>query len=744
MSDNIREDLKKALHRAMAVAYHAGNPTVKKAVDTSNSDTLKGIINDLKDPNSQPEVNPDLLPVDKEAVLNKDMKKEPNAIAQAYDLGQDQKKAALGMQTNPHPEMKEARPLKSFMSARSAKMEKAKVDEGKPLEDKVRDRQARNDRSVKETKTPSGQSHRTSHTSHKREKELEVGHAHYDKPDAQGRPQRVRGIPAERRKGEKISGTPRTMQTGHKNPIKTSAEATYGVHMHSGSMAGRNLPVGGGKNSSAPTSADKHGKSYVVGGGAGGPHMTAHARHSAVMHGQNHIKPSLGKSDPHHGLNTAKHGLKAAALKVKHEHEKAHLATQKPKKQMMEKGLKETVKHGAAKIGHAVKGIGMEVGHVANQFGHGLSDPFGQTSHAKEYRQTQKKIDQHWENPPKKSMEKANPDRIGQSHEKGVHLRSIMPHRSHVKHEDKNSSYAGDEVRSSKMATNSKAMGNAKQVHSKVLSDIRSMPKPNLGKARVDEGKRSSEKIQARNERHERVIHSRENGAIPKVAGHRHPEKGVHPSMKDLGYHDASQSRAGISARIASRKDVHPDVKNYATQEAKGKHKTALAELHGMPKPALDKARVDEGKSPESKVQAREARNARFPKNWRTKNPKHEGQFAGERKSEVSEQSGVHHGKGAYQIGNQGSFRDKGGKRDKIDVQAAHTMAMKGIRKLKPNLGKDEGDMSGGMDMGSVGGMDMMAMAEHKPKSAPMLRKIANKMKARKLCVPTMQKKEVK
>lgn len=185
---------------------------------------------------------------------------------------------------------------------------KAKVDEGLGLEDKVRQRQSRNLRDVKTSLTPTGQKTRTGRSSARRQTELEIGNSVYDRPDSEGRMMRVRGVPAERRRGEKIVGTPRTMQNELRNPLKTSTEATYGVHMHSGSMAGKDLPVGGGSRSAAPVSADKEGKSYIVGG-----NKSPIFRHRAVMHGQENIRPNLPKSEKMNKADSFKQSIPKAS-----------------------------------------------------------------------------------------------------------------------------------------------------------------------------------------------------------------------------------------------------------------------------------------------------------------------------------------------------------------------------------------------------------------------------------------------
>lgn len=102
-------------------------------------------------------------------------------------------------------------------------------------------------------------------------------------------------------------------------------------------------------------------------------------------------------------------------------------------------------------------------------------------------------------------------------------------------------------------------------------------------------------------------------------------------------------------------------------------------------KPKLEKARVDEGKPEEEKVKDRSARNSRFPKKWA--NPKaKEGDFAGKPRSNAETQSGVHESPGAYKKGATGSFRDGGGKKDKIDYQASHSMVKQGLKNINPKL----------------------------------------------------------
>lgn len=167
-----------------------------------------------------------------------------------------------------------------------SELEKAKIDEGKTLSGKISSRQERNIRNVIETKTPSGQKTRTARSSIRREKELEEG----KKPESLLSALKEH---AERRKGEKIVGKPKTLENISGRDIRgKSAEQKTGVHMHSGSMAGKDLPIG----VSAPVFADKEGKSYPVGGISSGV-WGSKARHEEVMEGIKNINPKLPKSE---------------------------------------------------------------------------------------------------------------------------------------------------------------------------------------------------------------------------------------------------------------------------------------------------------------------------------------------------------------------------------------------------------------------------------------------------------------
>lgn len=159
-------------------------------------------------------------------------------------------------------------------SSPRGKLKKAKVDEGKSLEEKVKARQERNDRDVKVPKTPSGQDTRTYRSGMKRRGELEG-----EKP-------------AERRRGEKIVGEQKDLKT-----------EDAGVHMKGGTFA-RHTSVGGKSSNMAArvNQPGRKGDSWRVGGKVGGK-MGAEFAHEDVMdalnpnrHNKKVISVSFGKS----------------------------------------------------------------------------------------------------------------------------------------------------------------------------------------------------------------------------------------------------------------------------------------------------------------------------------------------------------------------------------------------------------------------------------------------------------------
>lgn len=147
--DKIKNDLKKAIYKAIAKAYKQNIPFVKQAVDgISKEHAVNHIIADLEDENMVAEVPENHIPVDKDNVLHKDVP----SVKELHDAKQLQAKAKLGvmpaagqkgavyMSEGPS---KGVQKLKKFMGERELKMEKARIDQKMPAEEK---QQARWDR----------------------------------------------------------------------------------------------------------------------------------------------------------------------------------------------------------------------------------------------------------------------------------------------------------------------------------------------------------------------------------------------------------------------------------------------------------------------------------------------------------------------------------------------------------------------------------------------------------------------
>jgi hypothetical protein len=175
-------------------------------------------------------------------------------------------------------------------------------------------------------------------------------------------------------------------------------------------------------------------------------------------------------------------------------------------------------------------------------------------------------------------------------HEQGVHQRSIIPNRTTPKMENKNSSNMGDEIRSSHLfphgksvhnSTGTKALGNAKTAARHTLAELKSMPKPNLPKDKVEK-------------------------AADPLANQLTPEKGV--------------SDVGIEIRRADKRNPGVVSHGYGRVSSPEKHKDIAANtlkrlvdhIKKQPKPNLTKAKVDEGKSKEDKQKARSERHTVF------------------------------------------------------------------------------------------------------------------------------------
>jgi hypothetical protein len=92
--DKIKNDLKKAIYKAIAKAYKQNIPFVKEAVDgVSKEHAVNHIIADLEDPNNVAEVPETHIPVDKDNVLHKDIP----SVKEMHDAKEAQAKAKLGV-----------------------------------------------------------------------------------------------------------------------------------------------------------------------------------------------------------------------------------------------------------------------------------------------------------------------------------------------------------------------------------------------------------------------------------------------------------------------------------------------------------------------------------------------------------------------------------------------------------------------------------------------------------------------
>lgn len=121
----IKDDLKKAIYKAIAKAYRQNIPFVKQAVDgAGHQEAVNSIIADLDDPNSIAQVPEEQLPVDKDNVLNKDVP----SVGDINSMKEDQAKAKMGLSPNEQAPMesKGVQKLKKFLENRTAKMEKGK------------------------------------------------------------------------------------------------------------------------------------------------------------------------------------------------------------------------------------------------------------------------------------------------------------------------------------------------------------------------------------------------------------------------------------------------------------------------------------------------------------------------------------------------------------------------------------------------------------------------------------------
>lgn len=187
------------------------------------------------------------------------------------------------------------------------------------------------------------------------------------------------------------------------------------------------------------------------------------------------------------------------------------------------------------------------------------------------------------------------------------------------------------------------------------------------------------------------VVHNTQTAGIKgKKASFATPAEAVNHAKTYIGALNAGTVAGHRMHNVSSNPTLTPNPKGRGTNVG-----LTPPVKSAFKKEELEKARIDEGKSPEQKVAAREKRNFRSPKEWRTGNKAHAGQFAGTPKEMGTDQSGVHSRTGTFTTKIPVSYKDVGGKRgtrDKIDIQASHTQAMKGLKGIQPKLGKSEED----------------------------------------------------
>lgn len=116
---NIKNDLKKAIHRAISKAYMAGNGSVKKAVDGIKA---QHIIADIEDPDFKAAAPHLHTPASSQSVLHKDSQQPPQKAL--HEVREAEAKASMGMRkeiADIHMSEKAPRPLKSFMAKKEEK-----------------------------------------------------------------------------------------------------------------------------------------------------------------------------------------------------------------------------------------------------------------------------------------------------------------------------------------------------------------------------------------------------------------------------------------------------------------------------------------------------------------------------------------------------------------------------------------------------------------------------------------------
>ena len=587
---DIKATLKKALYRAIAKAYHGGNKIAKAAVDGSNSDTLKTIVQDLKSGPPEREVDENSLPVDKEAVLNKEDKSEPNAIAQSHDIQEDQKKADLGMMTNPHPQAKQPRPLMGFMANKAAKMEKARVDEGKSDIEKTKAREARNFREDKY------------------DDEGQRIQGHHEENNVEGTPRGQKGVhrPFSGR-GKSLMGAAAKGHYSHgsdpHNKVRNKNTATW-EHEEVSKERSKIKKPNLGKTEHQPhpgPSRSEHQKAYDAKKQAESEAYLKTPEGNAERQRQN--AKVLGQMKAH------KAAKDKASSHGKTEMDKSESALLKPYSSDAQRRWAHTEKGTKALGGkahvhewdEATKGKKLPEHVAKSEYEKGVHKPIARTSGTSKagmHARSQKSSSPTWT------------DNSGVKHTNPRHTEDKQRARgyhSDVRHEQSKiktpnlgkAQHPGHALATAKHGVKA-AVLKVKHEHEKAqLAQHKPQKAASMQKAKVDQGMLSSQKTQMRNERNNRFSVSQGPGAIPKMVGTPKGQMGMHgpeyASQPNMG-----QSKAGSYAKAGSKLNAmgkkfagsSTDAKMGAMANTKSKelHQGKLAELKAMPKPNLGKS----------------------------------------------------------------------------------------------------------------------------------------------------------
>lgn len=358
------------------------------------------------------------------------------------------------------------------------KLNKARVDEGKPLALKVALRQNRNSREVQETRTPSGQKNRTMAASNKRAGELET------KYKLQTPVGVFPHVPA-RRHGEKIVGKPKRLD-----------EDKTGVHQHSSTFAQKKL-----HNKAIDghgTFSEKGGKSHRLGGKYHAP-GGAQTAHNDVMNAQAKIKPNLPKAEMQKGdYFRSKLGKAAHDTGAKGVHQPIA-----PKEGMSQVGFKTALAHADKNIADPrasnskpfqAKMLSEAIGGHKKVIAQQAAMPKPNLPKAEMQKGAKDCCKEEWapkfHKPAKSAGELVKEDWQPKFHStgeiKGVNQVSSTDKKGGTSHAGsyvKGKQLALDSVSPTRVASKQTQMNHAKAHHKVTLDEQKAMPKPNLPKS---------------------------------------------------------------------------------------------------------------------------------------------------------------------------------------------------------------------------------------------------------------------